>query len=369
MANFALTALAAKMVCPSNEVIMDNAGIPGIYVQRAPRKLSELLTGCEDNSVHPAFIVDGKQVSKLYIGKYQAVAHANKLYSLPGEDPLVNINHDNFVQYARNKGAGHHSITAAEWAFLALSAKKDKRMPLGNNSWGKDASESDAIAIPTYIWPDEDTNKGKTARVATGTGPVTWSDTGDLTGIWDLNGNIWERCPGVRLVKGELQVLKDNNAASDTANLAANSPAWQAVNAAATSWNDLLIQPNGQGTTANSIKLDFVDSHWQWQKSAIAHAEDSSRYALFAKTTIEEGVSAICALYLRAMAFAPEAAAAEADYNGDGFWANNAAAERCAFRGGYFGVGSQAGVFALVFSGGREYVDRAHGGRVAYKVN
>lgn len=362
MPNFALTALAAKMAMPNNEVILDDKGIPSIYVQRPPRKLSELLSGCEDQSVHPAFLVNGKQVSKLFFGKFQGVVHENRVYSLPGEDPRASITLDDYTLYCRNKGPRHHCLTAAEWAFLALCAKKDGKMPKGNNSWGKDTAETAQVAIPTYIWPDKDQNEGKVARVATGTGPLTWSDTGDLGGVYDLNGNIWEWNLGIRLVKGELQVIPYNNAAANATNVGADSPEWKAISVDATAWDNIFITPNGSGTTASSVKLDWVTDHWDWSKT-ITHSEDASHDCLFAKTTVNESVKAFAKTFLQAMALAPDGE--EADYQGDRFWGNNGAAERCAYRGGYFDVGTTAGVFALSFGSPRSNSNRSNGGRPA----
>lgn len=346
MVNYDLTDLALKMACPSNRLITDDKDFPGVYVDRAAQPLSALLTG-GDSSIHPAFSVNGVQKDRISIGKFQAMAHGNRAYSLPGEDPTVFITEDNSELYCRNKGTGHHLVTASEWAFLALLAKKRGTMPKGNNNYGKDHAETAYIALPTY----KDTN-GATCRVATGTGPVTWSDTGDVTGIWDLNGNVWEWVSGMRLVYGELQVIPFNNAASPDVDTSETSTQWRAVKAAATGYADLFIVPDGNGTTAGSVKLDFVASHWQWG-TTITSLSDSNRYALFSATT-SAGLSEFTKMYLRAMAFLPEEGATDADYNGDGFWANNGAAERLPLRGGDgWGHDSRAGVFALLLNGSR----------------
>ena len=360
MADFDLTRLALKMVCPSNELLTDDKGLPGVYVQRTPRRLNELLTA-GDNSIHPAFLVNSVEITRLLFGKFQGKAHTNRIYSLPGEDPPTSINLDTYEAYCKNKGDGHHCITAAEWAFLALCAKKDGRMPKGNNNYGKDISETTYVAIPAHGVQDG----GKTARTLTGTGPLTWSDTGDITGIFDLNGNIWEWTAGVRLVKGELQVIPYNDAASPDCNTAADSNRWKAINAAATGYADLFVTPNGQGTTAGTIKLDWVSEHWQWGVT-IATQEDSPKYATFAATTYAAGLSAFCKMFLQAMAFGPEEGAAADDYAGDGFWANNGAAERCAVRGGGWDGGASAGVFYLNFDHPRSHVGWYLGGRPAF---
>lgn len=359
MADFSATSIALAGCFPTNEVITDDKGMPGIYVKRPKKVLSDLLK-TSDTTVHPAFVIDNTTYDVLHIGKFQSKLHNSRIYSLPAEDPSVYMTMDQAIQYGRNKGVGHHEITAAEWAFLALLAKKNGTKPLGNNNYGKDTSEASAIAIPTMI----DTGAGgKTGRVATGTGPKTWSDTHELDGIFDLDGNVWEWTIGVRLVHGEIQFIPYNNAAAAGTDMSASSTAWKAINAKATSYSDLYIEPDGKGTTKDSVKLDYVSGHWQWD-TTITSKSDEGRGAMFVSTTFSSNISAFAKLYLQAMAFGPEDD--DTDYDGDYFYANNGAEERCAFRGGSWGSGAVAGVFYVGFSLPRSLSGSNVGGRPAF---
>lgn len=357
MANYGLAEIALRAVCPTNRLIRDNAGdgieIPGAYVEIGAQALNTLLTN-GDGSIHPAFLINGVQKNSVFIGKFQGVANGSRIYALPGETPRANITLDNYERYCKNKGPGHHCMTAAEWAYLALWCKKNNCRPYGNNDHGKDARETAIRAILTKV--------SNYPYVATGTGPITWSHNKQVDGIWDLNGNVSEWLSGIRLVKGELQVIPYNNAAHPDTDTSADSAEWKAVNGNATSYNDLYIPPNGSGTTSNSVKLDYVSSHWQWDKT-IASQENSSRGAEFKNTTCS-GLSAFAKLYLQAMALTPEDN--DADYEGDYFYANNGADERCALRGGYFYNGTENGVFYLGLGVARSYSHYYAGGRPAF---
>ena len=76
-------------------------------------------------------------------------------------------------------------------------------------------------------------------------------------------------------------------------------------------------------------------------------------------------MSATAKLYLQAMAFLPEDGASDADYGNDVFWANNAAAERCACRGGRWYIGADGGFFALYLAVPRSSRWASIGGRLA----
>ena len=56
----------------------------------------------------------------------------------------------------------------------------------------------------------------------------------------------------------------------------------------------------------------------------------------------------------------------DANYGGDYVWANNAADERCPFRGGSWDYGSSAGVFYLSLNNPRSNTWDGGGGRCAF---
>lgn len=347
MKSFALTEIATALAFPGNRAVADSKEIPGVYVPILAATLGALI-GSGGENVHPAFTVSGERKDVLYIGKYQGRESAGRVYSLPGEDPYTGVGLDAFEESCRLKGPGHHCVTAAEWAFLALWSRKSGTMPRGNNQWGEDVGESGIAAVPTSYETGE-SHKGEPARTATGTGPVAWSHDGTLSGVWDLNGNVWEWTVGVRLVRGELQVIPYNNAADRNVHTGDKSFLWRAVNASAAGYDTLFIEPDGEGTTAGSVKLNWTGDHWVWD-TAVVGTEDTERSAAFGTTELGGGLSEFCKTYLRAMALAPEEGAGADSYGGDVFRANNGAGEVCAARGGCWKDGTAAGVFSLDLS-------------------
>ena len=354
MSNFDLASLALKSAFPTNSIITDDKGLPSVMVFIPKFKMSDVITGGSD-STHPAFIVNGVEKNGIYISKYQNKVYDGRAYSLPGEDPTCAINFDNAAARCSAKGEGWHLMTAMEWGAIALWCKKNGWLPYGNNNYGKDARETAYKAIPTLIGSD-----GKTNRVATGTGPVEWSHNKQLDGIYDLNGNVWEWNGGMRLVYGELQILENNDAADSSNSQAVGSAQWKAIDGT----TGELIDPDGSGTTENSLKLDMVSSKWQWITGAQADRKDESRSSTFVNVSCADTVCDEAKELLYALALMPDDTAF--DYQGDYFYANNGAAERTPYRGRDWADGSYAGVFITYLSHSRASTRTSFGFRSAF---
>lgn len=237
----------------------------------------------------------------------------------------------------------------------------DDSLPYGNNNYGKDSRESNYKAVPSYY------ESGKIARVATGTGPISWSHDKTMAGIWDLNGNVWEWQGGIRLVWGELQILANNDAADPDNPQNATSTCWKAINAA----DGALVDPESKTTDSSAhvsgktVKLDYVNNKWTYSTS-ITNAKDESRSCAFYQVAADSSIGDAAKVMLRALALLPDSDVTTDVYEGDYMWWNNGVAERCVCRGGGWGSGANAGVFYLYGGNSRSGVSAAVGFRAAY---
>ena len=356
-ANYDLSNMALKAVCPNNEILYDDKGKPSIMVKIPKMSYAELGLG-SSTAIHPAFIVNGQEVDAIYISKYQNVVMDGRAYSLPGEDPKAYITLDGAISACSAKGAGWHLMTRAEWAMLALWCKANGTQPKGNNNYGKDTADSIYQAIPSM----ERDSSNRIQRVATGTGPLSWSHDGTPSGIWDLNGNVWEWVGGLRTVYGEVQILANNNAADSSKSQGATSAQWMAIKAS----DGTLITPDGSGTTTGSVKIDWVSSHAQFDTS-ISDSAPGSHNCTFESVTCSANIGDAAKLLLQALGLFKYDATAGA-YNGDYFYFNNGEAERAFGCGGHWYLGASAGVFHVGGYDSRSYSNANFGFRSAYCV-
>ena len=90
MANFDEMSFAVNELSGGkNVVIMDDLGLPSIYVVIPKGNNGNVISGGSASVVHPAFIVDGVEKGCFYYSKYQNVVFNNRAYSLSRRDPAV----------------------------------------------------------------------------------------------------------------------------------------------------------------------------------------------------------------------------------------------------------------------------------------
>ena len=321
-------------------VLYDDAGHPS-FMRRIPKmRIEDLYPDLGLTGTHPAFIVNGVEKSELFIGMYPASLVDSYAVSLPGMDPANTLNFDSAVTYCKNKGTGWHLMTNAEWALLGALGIKTGFQPRGNTYWGQhhEAKHETGTLAPgaSELGVSNDDLHGRTL---TGSGPVSWRHDNSPAGIADLVGNVWEWTGGLRLNAGEIQIIKDNDAAAD-ADMSADSSAWKAI-----LQNGTLATPG----TADTLKYDAAGSAGtgavKLNKTITSQYPSpdttASSSCAFKSMTAESGVTAPALLKL--LSLYP----VDTTNPVGSIWVRNSA-ERLALRGGSCLDGGGAGLFALI---------------------
>lgn len=211
-----------------NEVIWDKKGRPSIVVNiflDEEARLSYLsnngvVIAKTDNTVHPAFTVDGKHIGGFRVMKFTWCRWqgANYDVSLYNMDPawgvslngaLTNVDTTNASQ-ANPEGSHMHLMTLAEVAYLSLLCVRNGFQPRGNDNYGKSSQKTDEVGEPGGY----DFGGGKLYEIRTGTGPTSWYHDGTIFGVSDMRGNLVNWIAGAKLMNGKIYIFKDNNAAS-----------------------------------------------------------------------------------------------------------------------------------------------------------
>ena len=262
-----------------NVVLFDKNGLPSIMVKFTPE---------DGKTTDPMFIIRGKKAKAIYISKYENTLVKGVPCSIPYAKAANNIDFDTASRLCREKGSGWHLMTNTEWEYLHNESIEGGTLPHGNTDCGK------------YYW--DKSEKGEmcdSVHILTGSGPATWAHNHQPDGVYDLCGDNWEWVAGLRLRRGAIEHIKDNDAA--VADLSTDSKDWEEVKTAAGQTINLSAENGGVTVTTEKpesgwegarfkdleIKLDEVPEILQ-QLGIIPKNQQEEKAYIFADSEMEE---------------------------------------------------------------------------------
>ncbi|ALR25972.1 TPA: hypothetical protein MJB68_24665 [Klebsiella pneumoniae] len=321
------------------------------------------------SGTHPAFIINGVEVSRILVGTYTASLINGELLSLPNRQPST-PSLAAAVTAARAGGDGFHVMTNAEWSAVQMQCYALGFNPKGNNYYGRDVTDStqygrrvDGVSAAAGIATG-------TPTIYTGSGPVSFRHNNAYNGISDVNGNVNLLTPDVRLcgATGELHIFINNNAAMRSADLSATSAGWKAINAVTGELMDLSYT----GTPGVDFVSNLANSVKILNVSAVGNnytltATDGAAFSSMANAGAIP-VSATALAVLKKYGLYPlvaDAAKLGSDKIVISATPAAAATERMLRRQGTYSDGPSAGVWMAAFNGVRA-ASGVSGFRVAY---
>lgn len=384
-----------------NVVKYDKDGNPSVFVRFPKMKSRDLHESLPDHT-HPAFIVNGVEYDEILIGKYKCVelVKDGTLYSLPNMPPRYSLGADQFLERMRAFGGGVSGMTIADGGFLLLLAQKNGWDPKGNTDWGssfrdatryeygKSVVKNDKRGFNGWLYeclqphttskelrPDKnplywkkvkfiggveaypdlhDANwPASTVLTLNGSGPNDWYLDGTPGSLADIVGNQYENEYGYRIVKGELQIMQDNNAASPDADLSVNGP-WKAILPNKEDDNFTLVAPGTTGTL-----------HWTWANSKITldtvepTFDNEYRGTNFKDLAVNETNVPHVPYILKELGLFPTASSTMRGY----YYVHFTADERWPRRGGDYSDGGNAGLGYVGCRNPRSFSYWGYGGR------
>lgn len=346
MANFDDLQGAVAQFGAGNKVIYDDIGMPSIMVGVPKMKYSDIITGGTEE-VLPFFVVDGEEKEAIYVSKFANIVENDRAYSLGMKLPRNYITFDQAVAACKAKGNGWHLNQTGIFAVLNLLSQKMGTVPHGNTNYGKDYYH----AYEHGIQP-----QGETQRTLTGSGGPAWYHNHDMSGIADINGNVWEWTGGLRLVDGEIQIIPYGNCMKLDCDMSAESTLWKAIMP-----NGSLVAPG----TAGTLKIDRTsasDSTLRINTSVTTRTTDSNDTSVVFKSV--QAVSGVSIpKLLIALGLFPDSGIT--GYGNDRYWARNNG-ERLPVRGSSFGHTSSSGPSALSLNSPRSRSHDSVGFRSAF---
>ena len=207
-----------KLSGGSNTVLFDEGGLPSVMVIVPTVTGADMPEGIRLQGVHPAFLLGGKKLRRIYVSKYLNGLADGRAVSLPMGKPAGIRCFDDAVKCVKNKGAGWMPMPVSLRAALSLQCLRNGREVTGNTDRGRDYWHHSETGIRT-----------ETGSVLTGSGPAAWTHNGRPDGIWDLVGNLNEWDSGFRLTDGQLQLMDTEAMMNPDCDYGRDSSLWYAL--------------------------------------------------------------------------------------------------------------------------------------------